>query len=148
MLRAVRRFHGIGADGTLTIMQKLGNWFRYRYQSRKDDKASVKEIIQCMSNVGNNRPKRTTELSKYFELHWDDKIKPVFDALWEGCLHSSLCPKKCISFVKKLTADAWSRESDAMKSAISTQCDEEHDKVLEEWRTRTNWVESPESFEM
>jgi hypothetical protein len=147
MLRAVRRFHGIGADGTLTIVQKLGNWFRYRYQSRKDDKAGVQEIIRCISNVGNNRPKRTTELSKYFELHWEDKIKPVFDALWEGCLLSGSCPKKRISFVKKFTAETWSKESDAFKATITAQCDEEYDQVLEEWRTRTNWVESPKSFE-
>lgn len=128
-------------------MQKIGNWFRHRYQARKEDKDGVEEIINAMSCMGDQRPKRQTDLSKYFELHWDTTIKPAFEVLWQECKHSGSSPKKRVSFVRKFTAEAFSRESEEVQASIRKTCDEEYEAAMEAWRARTDWKDCPESYQ-
>jgi len=130
----------------LIDVQKVGNWFRHRYQARKEDTDGVEEIIRAMSSFGDLRPKRQTDLSKYFELYWDETIKPAFEVLWEGFRLSSSSPKKRVSFVRKFTAEAFSRESEEVHASIREICDEEYEAAMEAWRARTDWKDCPESY--
>jgi len=126
--------------------QKIGNWYRRRHNSRKENKSGVDKIVRDMLEIAKDRPQRRTEFSKYTEMFYESKMKLAFDTLWDVCLQSGMDPKKRISYVKNYQLQALMKEPQDVRTSIRTACDDEYNQALAEWNARTEWRGSAEDY--
>jgi hypothetical protein len=100
-----------------------------------------------MLEIADSRPRKKSELGVYSEMFYESKLKPAFDALWEGCLHNGFNPKQRINLVKKFTNEAWMKEPDDVKASIRARCEGDYAQAVLEWKARNEWTGSAEDFD-
>ena len=131
----------------MLLIQKIGNWFRYKYHHRPKQKSDVDDVLQTLLKISETRPKRKQDIKRYSELRWNLKVKAGFDALWSGCRSAGVPSKNCISFINKYTKDLWEKEPEELRKSIEQQCDAEYEKAIQEWEGRAEWMASPKSYQ-
>jgi hypothetical protein len=100
-----------------------------------------------MLEIADTHPCKKTEIGMYSEMFFATKVKPAFDALWEGCLQSGFDLKHRINLVKKMTKEAWDKEPEDVKSSIWAKCEEEYAQAITDWKARNDWTGSAEDFD-
>ena len=100
-----------------------------------------------MLDIAKDRPREILDVDVYVEKYWESKLKPSFDALWEGCLRRTLDSKKRISEVRKHQREAWTKEPEELRLSIQQECKERNAKALAEWEARFKWTGSPEDYD-
>ena len=66
-------------------MQKISNWFRYRYHCHQEDEGGIDDVLQSLISMSAHHPHKKTELTLYTELYWESKLTEGFNTMWAGC---------------------------------------------------------------
>jgi len=131
----------------LKFLQKLSNWFRNRYRSRKDDKAGINTVLTAMTRLSRNRPRKKTVLATYQTMFWDAKMKEPFKETWESCQAAGAVRKgDRVKMMNKFALQMWEKESEEVKVEVKQQCDKENAQNLLGWKDRATWRASAKSY--
>jgi hypothetical protein len=99
-----------------------------------------------MLAIAKDRPQKHTEFSKYMEMYYQTKMKPVFDTLQGTCLQSGMNPKKRINYVKNFQKQALMQELQDLRATIQAMCEDKYQQVLVDLGVRTAWNRTAKDY--
>ncbi|KAJ7741253.1 hypothetical protein B0H16DRAFT_1693984 [Mycena metata] len=118
-----------------TLRTKLSNWYRTRYRNKKANGAALKQILGAMQGMAGNaqRPRRKAVLAMYWKLHYEERVKPAFDAMWANTKDSVPITMR-VSMMQDYVRSCWEAESEEFKKGVEDQCSRVHEEAMKKWR--------------
>jgi hypothetical protein len=119
----------------LIRMQKLGGFFRNKFEGKKVHHAAVKSILSTMQSMAGNsaRPHRKSLLAFYSGKYYATKLKDGFDEVWDKA-KSTLPGSARISMCQDYVKSSLEAETEEFKTELAQEADEEYQRALAVYR--------------
>lgn len=100
-----------------------------------------------MGEMGSSRPRKKSVLSLYSQLHYKERIKPLFDRVWEAA-KTTLPGTARVSMCREFVKAQWQAESEEFRAEIQQQVAADYAKEMEAFKAKDSWAEgTAESYE-
>jgi len=80
----------------------------------------------------------------YGELN-KEKIKAIFDPLWEA-IKDSMMPSKWLQMWNEHVRACWEKETPEVRDKVMKQLDEENEKATADWKKKASFTGSPKDL--
>lgn len=119
--------------GVLTYdAQKLGNWFRHRYNPQKSNQSTINKIIDRVTSNSTLKPRKKALINVYTRLY-RDKLKPQFDAMW-ATVQDTVDASDRMKMWNDFTHASWEKESEEVKALVLQQAEKEYAEAMDAWK--------------
>jgi hypothetical protein len=113
----------------------LANYFRNQLKGKRVHTPAIRGILGAMQTMAGPgaRPRLKPAVSVYSKLHYAERVKPGFDAIWETAKETS--PQSArVAMSQDYVRTCWAKESDEFKAEVERVRDEMHQTALAEWK--------------
>ncbi|KAJ7734864.1 hypothetical protein B0H16DRAFT_1467413 [Mycena metata] len=123
-----------------TLREKLSNWYRSRYRNKKSNAGALKQVLQAMQSMTgkSQRPRRKDALKLYMKLHYEQRVKPAFDAIWAKT-KDSVPATMHVSMMQDYVRTCWEGETEDFKKGVEDQSTAMHEEAMNKWREGRQW---------
>ncbi|KAF7433842.1 hypothetical protein PC9H_005808 [Pleurotus ostreatus] len=124
---------------------KISNWMRHRFRHKQSDQDMVADILNTMSSLTAERPRRRTAMNIYWAENYASRIRDEFRKHWKSAnltASSDVRMSMCAEFVRSKYDD----ETEEFRKNLEKRADAEYAQAMEDYNKRDALDGSPEAY--
>ncbi|KAF4580321.1 hypothetical protein EYR38_003216 [Pleurotus pulmonarius] len=129
----------------MKLRLKIGNWMRHRFHRKQTDEDMVADLLETMSQLSIERPRRRTAMNIYWAENYGTKIRKEFQQYWKTAKLTAPPDSRmsmCADYVKARYDD----ETEEYRCALEKRADAEYKQAMDEYNSRDALDGTPEAY--
>ncbi|KAK7045512.1 hypothetical protein VNI00_007344 [Paramarasmius palmivorus] len=130
------------------VKKKIINWanYHFRHKLAKSDQKLVSMITETVRELREEVPRKKTDVQRYQELHYADRVKDDFDNYWEGGANKLISGNYRLSEMNKFSKEKWEMEDEEFMKLLREENARIYAEDLMKYSQRGNWTGSAEDY--
>ncbi|KAF9487182.1 hypothetical protein BDN71DRAFT_1514230, partial [Pleurotus eryngii] len=129
----------------MKLRLKIGNWMRHRFLRKQTNEDMVADLLETMSQLTIERPRRRMAMNIYWAENYASKIRKEFQQYWKTAKLTAPPDSwmtMCADYVKARYDD----ETEEYRCALEKRADAEYKQALDEYHNRDTLDGTAEAY--
>ncbi|KAK7017862.1 hypothetical protein VNI00_018566 [Paramarasmius palmivorus] len=130
------------------VKKRIINWASYRFRLKyiKSDAKLVGMISKTVRDLREEVPRKKTDVQRYQELYYQDRVKEEFDTYWEGGAKDMIDGDYKLSEMNKYSKSKWEMEDEEFIREVREENARIYAADLQKYTERGKWSGTAEDF--